>query len=74
MNPPDYKAYLGDAVHAQFDGYHVVLTTSDGICVTNKIYLEPAVIGKFCEYLKVLREELNRLEQPLVPPVQDPPQ
>lgn len=46
------KQYLGDAVYATFDGYHVVLTTSDGIAETNKIYLEPAVIEALQKYLK----------------------
>lgn len=38
------KTYLGDAVYFDFDGYHVVLTTEDGIQATNRILLEPQVI------------------------------
>ena len=46
------KAYLGDAVHATWDGCHVLLTTEDGppadgdenhCSVTNRIYLEDFV-------------------------------
>ncbi len=45
------KEYLGDAVYADFDGYHVVLTTEDGISVTNRICLEPAVIVALNRYV-----------------------
>ena len=38
------KTYLGDAVYADFDGYHIVLTTEDGIRVTNIVCLEPQVL------------------------------
>ena len=44
------KVYLGDAVYAKFDGYHVVLTTENGIEETNKIYLERAVIENLKAY------------------------
>jgi hypothetical protein len=37
------KEYLGDAVYASFDGWHIVLTTEDGIRATNTIFLEPEV-------------------------------
>ena len=37
------KTYLGDSVYADFDGYHFVLTTEDGVTVSNTIYLDPDV-------------------------------
>lgn len=38
------KTYLGDAVYAEFDAYQgIVLTTEDGIRVTNRIVLEAEV-------------------------------
>jgi len=37
------KTYLGDSVYAKFDGYHIVLTTENGISTTNTIYLEEQV-------------------------------
>lgn len=46
------KQYLGDAVYATFDGYHVVLATNDGLRDTNKIYLDPAVVAALQNYLK----------------------
>lgn len=37
------KTYLGDGAYLSYDGYHLVLTTEDGISVQNIIYLEPQV-------------------------------
>ena len=37
------KRYIGDGVYVDFDGYALVLTTEDGISVTNRIVLEPEV-------------------------------
>jgi hypothetical protein len=38
------KVYLGDGVYAEYDGYNVILTTENGISITNRIVLEPEVI------------------------------
>lgn len=51
-----HKAYLGDAVYANWDGYHVVLTTEDGISTTNTIHLEPAVCEALAGYIRNLNE------------------
>lgn len=46
------KEYLGDAVYAERDGWgNVVLTTEDGMSITNKIVLEPDVARRLAEYL-----------------------
>jgi hypothetical protein len=37
------KRYLGDGVYAEWDGYHITLTTENGISTTNTIYLDPNV-------------------------------
>lgn len=37
------KQYIGDGVYVEFDGYFLILTTSDGVSVTNTIVLEPKV-------------------------------
>lgn len=37
------KIYLGDGVYLSHDGYQYVLTTDDGLVVTNTIYLDPQV-------------------------------
>jgi hypothetical protein len=47
--------YLGDAVYASFDGYHIWLKTSNGIETTNKIALEPGVLNT----LDVFRKQLQ---------------
>ena len=48
------KRYLGDAVYAAFDGYHIVLTTEDGIEITNTICLELQVFDALVEYRAAL--------------------
>jgi hypothetical protein len=54
------KVYLGDGAYADFDGFNIVLTTSDGIKVTNTIYLEPEVVKSLKSY--ILRTEELRAE------------
>lgn len=46
------KQYLGDAVYAHFDGFHIVLTTEDGMSVTNQICLDPDVSKAAELYIK----------------------
>ena len=41
--PPIEPTYLGDGVYASFDGFMIVLYTSDGITNSPPIYLEPSV-------------------------------
>jgi len=49
------KIYLGDGVYANFDGYHVVLTTENGIEITNTIYLDPDALSSLLEYIKTTK-------------------
>ena len=44
--------YLGDAVYASFDGYQIWLCTANGIEITNRIALEPAVWQELLSYRK----------------------
>lgn len=47
------KDYLGDAVYADFDGYHIVLTTENGSSFpSNTICLEPSVLHALNNYAK----------------------
>jgi len=46
------KYYLGDGVYAEFDGYHIVLTTENGDSITNTIYLDPEVVRSLLEVVK----------------------
>ena len=56
------RHYLGDGAFAMFDGSGIELTTSDGVQITNTVYLEPEVLANFIEYLK-----RNKLCPTLVP-------
>lgn len=55
--PDANKRYLGDGVYVRFDGYHVTLTTENGIRSTNTIHLEPLVVSALRDYLMHLKEE-----------------
>ncbi len=48
------KRYLGDGCYVAFDGYAVVLTTEDGVSVTNRIVIEPAVYQALHAYVRQL--------------------
>lgn len=52
MNPE--KVYLGDNVYLRRDGWDLILTTENGIYVTNRIVLEPEVLAALQAFL--LRE------------------
>lgn len=45
------KTYLGDGVYAEFNGFEMVLTTENGIDVTNRIVLEPEVAAALVAFL-----------------------
>ena len=45
------KEYLGDGVYVDFDGYHIVLTTEDGVSATNTIFMDGAVITQLEAYI-----------------------
>jgi len=51
------KSYLGDSVYADFDGWQVKLTTENGELPDNTIYLEPAVVEAFLQYIERLKKE-----------------
>lgn len=51
--------YLGDSVYAQFDGYHITLTTNNGFGPSNTIHLEDAVFLALERYAKIKFEHLK---------------
>ena len=53
--PKDCKFYLGDGAFVYFDGYHVVLSTEDGISETNRVCLDAYALAAFEDWLKRLR-------------------
>lgn len=57
------KEYLGDGAYAEFDGYHVVLSTENGIETTNRIGLEPNVLAAFECYVEQLKKRLARKQE-----------
>lgn len=48
------KHYIGDGVYVDYDDFGVILTTENGIEVTNRIVLEAEVLHNLSEYLKIL--------------------
>lgn len=52
----DKDQYLGDGLYASYDGYQLRLYTSDGISVTNEVFLEPLVYTALLEYVAKLKE------------------
>jgi hypothetical protein len=50
------KSYLGDGVYIEFGDYGIVLTTEDGISVTNRIVLEPEVLDALIAFVEHLRK------------------
>lgn len=50
--------YLGDSVYAQFDGYHIILTTNNGMGASNIICMEDSVLEAFDRYREQLAAKL----------------
>lgn len=47
----DGKSYLGDGVYVERENdWMVVLTTENGECVSNRIYMEPDVFNALLEW------------------------
>ena len=46
------KDYLGDSVYSDFDGYHIILTTENGLPddPSNRIAIEPSVLQALIRY------------------------
>ena len=44
------KRYLGDGVYASCDGYQIILETSNGIDITNRIALDNQVLHALDQY------------------------
>jgi hypothetical protein len=53
------KVYLGDGVYAIFDGESIILTTENGIEVTNTIVLDISVMYGFVDFLREVMESIG---------------
>jgi len=55
------KRYLGDGVYVEFDGFNMVLTTENGVSVSNRIVLEPEVNRAYMEFVAGWSKERLRI-------------
>jgi hypothetical protein len=52
----NFKEYLGDGVYVELNSaQQLVLTTENGVAITNTIFLEPEVWAALVEYVARLR-------------------
>lgn len=63
MTEQHFKAYLGDAVYASWDGLHIVLTTENGRRVMERICLDRDVWDNLQRYHTRLDEWLEQQQQ-----------
>lgn len=50
------KTYLGDGVYARFTGYDFVLTTENGIEVTNEIVVDGQILAALAAFAERMRD------------------
>lgn len=51
------KSYIGDGCYAEWDGYAIILTTSNGLENTNTIVLDPEVFEGLVSFVKSAEEK-----------------
>jgi len=68
MSTSHFQAYLGDGLYVEYDGFQVRLFTSNGIAVTNEVYLEPRVLSEFLGWVAQLQEALRQAAKEKLPP------
>jgi hypothetical protein len=52
MGEQQSKAYLGDGVYVWTDGHHIILETSNGVRVTNEVYLDTNVVSELIKFME----------------------
>ena len=52
----EQKVYLGDGAYAEYDGWHIIITTSNGMYDTNAVYLEPLALDRFLAYAEQIKK------------------
>jgi len=50
--PPNRKAYLGDGLYAEFDGYQIEVYASDGMSKTNRVFFDRGTADAFVRFVK----------------------
>lgn len=67
LNPEDKAklakpSYIDHSVYAEFDGFHVILTTNNGYPddPRNKIFMSPTVVIGLIKYLDKLSEAMKK--------------
>ncbi len=53
----DYHTYLGDGLYAKFDGFQIELYASNGITVSNRVFLDDTTTAAFLRWLDRLKKE-----------------
>ena len=51
------RAYLGDGLYADYDGFQIRLWASDGVTMTNEVFLDPYVLQNLIIFAERLRAE-----------------
>ena len=51
------RDYLGDGVYVEYTREQIILTTSDGVNTTNKIYLDGYIIAKMLEFIQKIKND-----------------
>lgn len=64
MSAVQYKAYLGDAVYAAWDGFHIVLTAENGKHVMERICLDAEVWANLLRYHERLQGLIQQQQEP----------
>lgn len=50
------KHYIGDGCYVEFNGSEFVITTGDGIRITNRIVFDCQILENFQEYVRRVEE------------------
>lgn len=57
------KFYVGDGVYAEFDGNGIILTSENGMKITNSIYLECETWDNLFKWVTQIQKTLKEKEK-----------
>lgn len=55
----DKDTYLGDGLYASFDGFQIRLYATDGVSVSNEVFMEPSVYDALLRFVDGLKEKAS---------------